>query len=1131
MYARLASIGPGPASFYKDACRIMEADPPFETATHLVGHCLREIESALRKVLLGIASTQSPPPEKGGNNHEREIRFILRTLDVPEADPVTHLWLRLVEQQEQYGLHTWAHRHHLAEPRPLDDEFVRQWQDMHTLFDRLVDLLEAHYLFAHQLIDLRVLDETIPPAARVSFLRESIPQNDVSLRYFFGGIGKLQTAEWLIPLHNAGYFRHPPAPVFDARTQTTSLPPWPASQYLVQIANVVPQQVCEVILAIPPSENVHVCADCLDAACQMPAAIAQQLVPRAISWLDLSYQWLLPEKAGALITHLAQGGESDAALGLFAAFLDRFPHLRSTYDPWNYARILRQALPVLLTSVGLHVVVLLADRLGECLSSDETDNAIAYRYSSSWRPMIETIGEERMEEMGGIGHLLISLLRQAAELAIRQGLAPVQEVLAPLQAHPSFVFSRLVLYLLSLFPGQAIDSVAGALTNRQLFANADVRREYVLLLQAAFGHLALADQETILRWIEEGPGDLAEQRAAYERYTGESFTNEMATRYRQQWQRDWYARFGPALPSALQQQYAALLEECGPAELPETTYPRFIVGSWVPSSPKSSEELATMRVRELVAFLKTWRPEQPEDPLRSSPSVPGLLEALKNAVSAAPLRFSRYGRQFRALSPDTILAILKGLIEATKQQQPISWAGVLDLCLAVARKRTRRTRGGHIITQPGWKDACWQALELLTLGCREASSAPPLSLREKVWMVLHPFTLDSNPTPAEERPFDSDRRDRIDLAETTVRGKALVGVLAYAEWVIRLSNQEGTEAETDGQRQGGEGLPVEVQAVLDAHLDKRYDPSPAVHSFYGQAIPRLHQLDPAWAARQLERIFPRGEVTRPYRQAAWDAYCALWRPGTTLFAFLEGEYRYAIDELEQYAQPRASAFEPEGWLVFHLIFLACQGVIAPNEPGGLLGDFFTKAPRALRWLFWEGIGTDLARNSEPLSDGMRSRLQGLWDWRLVELLHQREQGTVDAGELAPYRWWFTSGKFPADWSLRQLEATLRLQGTVDSPATVAEHLAELSEAEPLPAVRCLAFLLPATRDAWKPGNWSQQVRTILDHAVSSDDGEARQVAIEVVHRLGAQGEDYRDVLEQALQPPTSESVSFSAQSE
>jgi hypothetical protein len=36
------------------------------------------------------------------------------------------------------------------------------------------------------------------------------------------------------------------------------------------------------------------------------------------------------------------------------------------------------------------------------------------------------------------------------------------------------------------------------------------------------------------------------------------------------------------------------------------------------------------------------------------------------------------------------------------------------------------------------------------------------------------------------------------------------------------------------------------------------------------------------------------------------------------------------------------------------------------------------------------------------------------------------------------------------------------------------------------------------------------IRTSATHL--ADDGEARQLAIEVVNRLGAQGEDYRDVL-------------------
>jgi hypothetical protein len=115
---------------------------------------------------------------------------------------------------------------------------------------------------------------------------------------------------------------------------------------------------------------------------------------------------------------------------------------------------------------------------------------------------------------------------------------------------------------------------------------------------------------------------------------------------------------------------------------------------------------------------------------------------------------------------------------------------------------------------------------------------------------------------------------------------------------------------------------------------------------------------------------------------------------------------------------------------------------------------------------------------------------------------------VEARELAPFRW-FKSGKFPAEWALRQLEATLLLHGTVDAPTTIAERLAELSETAPLSAIRCLSLLLPGTRDEWKPGEWSLQVRTILGHALSSDDGEARQLAIEVVNRLSAQGECFR----------------------
>ena len=1125
----LRLIGPGPAAFYQDACRIMEADPPFEAATHLVSHCLREFESALRDVLRPVAAHLLPPvvsiidttqskrhkhkqsgDEKDG--HKKDILQILYALAIPESDWVTQQWLQLApKREEKYGFASRAHRNNLAEPRPLDDEFRQLWRDMNTILERVLDAFKARYLTTHHLIDTRLVHGTDSLDNRMEFFTQHIPQNPVTLAYFFTSISKQRAIEWVSPLREAGYFRMPPPPEYDAETKTTRYYQWPASQYLVQVAKLSPHQVLEIILDIPRTENVRVYEDCVDAACQIPPTITQQLVPRVIDWLHLPYQGLLADKVGALIDHLARGGESAAAMQLFAAFLDHFPDLRPTYDPWNYARILKQTLPSLVTAAGLRTLALLADRLEESLPSDESDVAITHRYSSFWRPVIEAVGEERLEEMGGLSHLLISLVRQAAELAIQQQQVPMKEVLALLQAHPSVVFTRLVLYLLSLFPDQAPEAVASYLTDRQFFAHAEVRREYVLLLQAAFGNLASADQETILGWIEQGPGDIAEAKAAYERYTHEPFTDEMETHHAQQWQRDWYARFGPTLPAALQRRYEALVQACGPAVLPETSFPRASAARWGATiSPKTVEDLCAMGARELATFLKNWQPVQPDDPLQRPPSVRALNETLKNAAAAAPQRFSRYARQFRALSPNYIEAILEGLTQAIKQHQTISWSAVLELCLSVTRKRARRTRSGRILVEPKWKDACWQVVELLVCGCTEASSTLPLTLREQVWAILHSLTQDINPTPEEERPFVSDPSDRIDFAEVTMRGKALFGVLAYAEWIIRSFNRESGTEESE-QFQGLALLP-EVQAVLERHLDVSQEPSPAVHSFYGRALPRLVQLDSPWVAQRLDRIFPRGEGARPYRQAAWDAYCVFWLPGTALSTLLDREYRAAIEELEASAQTRASAIQPEERLVYHMVYLACQGVIAPDEPDGLLAYFFSQAPVALRRSFWEEVGLDLARAPEPLTPTMTSRLQALWEWRITTLSQESQQVTTETEELAPFRWWFKSGKLPTEWSLRQLEATLQLHGTVDAPSTMAEQLAELSEAAPFPAVRCLSLLVQSIRDDWKPSDWPQQVRTILSHALSSEISEARQLAIEVIHRLGVQGENYLDLL-------------------
>lgn len=49
-------IGQGSAAFYKDACRIINLNPPLESTTHVIAHLFREIESSLRDVLEPISN-------------------------------------------------------------------------------------------------------------------------------------------------------------------------------------------------------------------------------------------------------------------------------------------------------------------------------------------------------------------------------------------------------------------------------------------------------------------------------------------------------------------------------------------------------------------------------------------------------------------------------------------------------------------------------------------------------------------------------------------------------------------------------------------------------------------------------------------------------------------------------------------------------------------------------------------------------------------------------------------------------------------------------------------------------------------------------------------------------------------
>ncbi len=133
-------IGDSPALIFRDACRLMEANPPFSFASHLVCHSFREIESSFRDLL--VPHAEAVVIEKDGKNtHKNEIEAVLKLLNVPQYHPSRTFWLEFSGQFNKY-----AHRESLGLPRIIDDANVAKFLDKCLeLFEYLLGKIEEIY--------------------------------------------------------------------------------------------------------------------------------------------------------------------------------------------------------------------------------------------------------------------------------------------------------------------------------------------------------------------------------------------------------------------------------------------------------------------------------------------------------------------------------------------------------------------------------------------------------------------------------------------------------------------------------------------------------------------------------------------------------------------------------------------------------------------------------------------------------------------------------------------------------------------------------------------------------------------------------------------------------------------------
>ncbi|MGQ9677552.1 MAG: hypothetical protein ACUVX1_17965, partial [Chloroflexota bacterium] len=926
-----------------------------------------------------------------------------------------------------------------------------------------------------------------------------------------------------------GFFQHPPEPKYDG--SYISFPIWPESRYLARVAHVAPQLVRDTILEVPETDNARVHEDFADAACAMPPELAAEWAARETTWVseqDHLYM-LLPQKLGALVSHLARGGQPQVALSLARALLtippgrgeDREveesyrlpPEPRPRMDSWDYDQIMKDNIPDLVVAAGTDAFDLLCDLLetavGLSLRPDKRSDSNRSNtlnsswaihdddYSYIWRPAIE---EHEQNQHGGLRNTLISAVRDAGERVIERDRAAASEIVRKLEARRFLVFHRIALHFLRKFPEATPDLVADRLTDRRRFDDAGLRHEYYLLARDCFGRLTEVQKQQILTWIGEGPS-----RQWLEAGEPPRSDAERAVLVKH-WQRDRLEPLEQYLDTKWLDFYQSLVNEVGRSEHPE--FILYSSGLWVgPTSPKTGTELSAMSIDEIVSLLRNWQPS--DDLMDSSPE--GLGRQLKAAVALQPDRFANKAEQFKGLDPTYVRSLLAGLRDAIDQDRVFPWPAVLNLCRwTLQQPRDIPGRSDWEDRDPGWVWARKTVADLLGAGFEDKPAEMPVALRTEAWDILHPLTDDPEPTPEYEGQYGGSNMDPATVSINTVRGVAMHSLVKYALWLRRHFEQE-----PDGKERLARGFDEmpEVRELLERHLDPKHDPSLAIRAFYGQWFPWLNLLDPRWVKENLQRIYPQDDGLAALRDTAWATYISFCHPYNDVLAVLREEYARAVQRIGALSGPTLSFRSPDEGLALHLMTLYGRGKLKLDKPDGLIQMFYSRAPDGLCGHAIKFIGQSLGKTQGRIRKAVLRRFMRLWEWRM-EVIAKAATPDLHVAELAAFGSWFVSGKFDDAWAIAHLRAALELAGRTEPDHLVVDRLAQLTGKMPLIAVQCLRMMVEGDKEGWHIHMWKDSARGILRAALSSSDGIARREAEDLVNRLGALGHyaTFRDLV-------------------
>jgi hypothetical protein len=911
-------------------------------------------------------------------------------------------------------------------------------------------------------------------------------------------------ASWLEPLESIGYFRGLSSGDGQEKDETQVF--WPASAYLKRIATEadtnreLAQTLQRVLSFIPGPGSFYAFRDIVDTTLLLPKEMRRGVVPfiqRAIG-KRLSIEF---SNVTALLVRLAEEGEVAAALRLFSSVFSVFPTSTdgqarakslltpepdSFMDAWNYKQEMAKCLPALTQNGGFPFLSCLCRLLVDYLRLSSSRPAFQGPDDLSyiWRPAIEGHEQNIHEDPR---ETLVTAIRDCATSLVLNAPASFVDVSELLAQQQWFIFTRVLLHLLSTAPTAPLNLIGHYSTQPHLFSEVTVRHEYSLLLRARFRVLTDEQRNAVLKMIENGPDRLTYVRAMT-RSNNEAPPKEEVEAYVEGWKLDWLSFIADDLPDDWAARYEALRETLPPPLHPE--FPYFTSSTWglggrmLHAQPRRPGDADSETIEGLLDRIGENKPEGGGP---AGTELDRLMEALQAAAEANPQAVLERIDEIATLPPRYLAVIATALANRTDAAEADLMSPLMRLGDAVAeglrttedseeRERLRNSLTG-ILDQFFRDDSSPLEAEHLQ------------HFREMAESLLSTVTL----TPGQQAYGGSEDFDPLFWAINSPDGRIVENAIKVA---LRERKLQGDVDFAEP------GWLLETLADLLAVMAPD---EVRITAILGYRFPWLVHLSKSWATDNADKVFPLSPEWRWRWEAAWCTYVGYSGAYNDVLEILRNQYAKAVKEVSTKHIFKKTRLHPEKDLAQHLAIYYWRQLLPLQHP--LITEFLSRAGEEPVRAFISSIGRGMGE-VEGIPTNVTESLRTLAEW-MAFAWKPRGRGVKKA--LAAFGWWFPHGFLgDASWRLRILRSAAKKAGELENIDRVLKELELLAPENPTLVIDCLSGLTEGGPKESSVYYLAMHSAGILEKAIGVANAPTRARIGQIADYFGANGHfEYR----------------------